>query len=295
MVRARRIGMAVAAMLFVTGTAGATMVSGDPSADAGWAAQGNSLENGVYVKGSANYGFETYSAALTVTAGSNLEISDGSLSWLAGDVVLGVGGVFEPITAGDAGWAGFTGGAVNALLAASTGPKLQAKFGTSAATWSTSGIAPNAGNGNSSSSSGGGRVQVRTSAYFQTGTPNPGQTEPWTWDGNSGQVLVLDKDDHIAWDGASVQPSKKVARMIWVWDAGSGEVASWELLLNVSLLERVAPGDFAGLYPAPGDMAIMTVQDGDNAYTDALVTVVPEPAGMGMLILGGLGVLRRRR
>lgn len=295
MVRARRIGFVAVAVLIVAGSVRGSMVSGDPSADAGWSAQGHALENGVYVKGSANYGFQTYSAALTVTAGSNLEISDGSLSWLAGDTVLGVGGVFESITAGDAGWAGFSGGAINALLAASTGPKLQAKFGTSAATWTTSGVAPGAGDGNSSSSAGGGRVQVRTSAYFRTGTPDPGQTEPWTLDGNSGQVLVLDKDSHIAWDGASVQPSKKVARMIWVWDAGSGEVASWELLLNVSLLERVAPGDFAGLFPAPGDMAIMTVQDGDNAYTDALVTVVPEPAGIGMLILGGLSVLRRRR
>ncbi|MCC7147047.1 MAG: PEP-CTERM sorting domain-containing protein [Phycisphaeraceae bacterium] len=290
-----RILVVAAVLLTVTGFAKAAMVSGDPAGDAGWTLVGHALTDGIYVKGSANYGFNAYSAALNVSAGSNLEISDGALSWLAGDVVLGVGGVFESITAAEAGWAGFSGGAVNGLLSAATGPKLQVKFGTSAATWTTSTLAPGAGDGNSSSSAGGGRVQVRTSAYFQTGTPNPGQTEPWTWDGNSGQVLVLDKDSHIAWDGASVQPAKQVARMIWVWDEDLEQVASWELLLNVSLLERVAPGDFTGLYPAVGDMAIMTVQDGDNAYTDALVVVVPEPGTLGMLVLGGLVGLRRRR
>jgi hypothetical protein len=143
-------------------------------------------------------------------------------------------------------------------------------------------------------------VQVRTSGYFQAGTPNPGQTEPWTWDGNSGQVLVLDKADHIAWDGDAAL-DKRVARMIWNWDSGQQQVTSWELLLNVSLLDRVAPGSFLGLLPAIGDPVIMTVQNGDNAYTNALVTIapVPEPAslvmaGVGLLAVGGY-CLRRRQ
>lgn len=281
-------------------------ITGDPTTDAGWTLFGNSLEDGVYVNGSANYAFDAYGAGFTVEAGSDVEISDGTYSWLAGDTVVAVGGHFRSITAAEAGWPAFTGTAVNSLLPTASpyaGPKLQVKFGTSGATWYTSTTAPGSGSGNASSSNGGGRVQVRTSGYFQTGTPNPGQTEPWTWDGNSGQLLVLDKADHIEWDGDPAL-DKRVARMIWDWDGTANQVSTWELLLNVSLLDRVAPVSFSGLLPDVGDMAIMTVQDGDNAYTNALVTTVaqtvPEPAScvlgiMGVVALGGLVAARRRK
>lgn len=218
---------------------------------------------------------------------------------MAGDTVVAVGGHFRSITDGEAGWS-ITGTAINSLLPTTspyTGPKLQAKFGTSAATWVASTTAPDGGNGNSSSSNGGGRVQVRTSGYFQTGTPTVGQTEPWTWDGNSGQLLVLDKESHIDWDGGDPSVDKRVARMIWNWDETENQVASWELLLNVSLLDRVKPVSFSGLFPAIGDKAILTVQDGDNAFTDAVVTTaaaVPEPASVVLLMCGVLGLLARR-
>ena len=263
--------------LFIISTAGAAhaaIISGDPASDPGWSLAGHSLQSGIYVDGSVNYGFDAYTAAFTVQPGSDLEIADAmdpSLSWLVGDTVLGVGGHFRDITAAEAGWGAISGEGVNARLPDTSGPKLQAKFGTSAATWSPSAIAPAGGNGNGSSSNGGGRVQIRTSGYFQTGAPHPGQTEPWTLDGNSGQLLVLDKDDHIDWAGASAQPSKYTARMAWHWDAGLGHVTGWELLLNVSLLSRQAPGDFTGLIPAVGDAVIMTVQDGDGPYTNAQI------------------------
>lgn len=291
------IAVSVIACLLFAGGVQASTVTGVPSSDAGWTMMGHSMENGVHVKGSANYGYNTYAAGFTVQAGSNLEITDANdsnLDWLAGDTVLGVGGEFASITASEAGWGAFGGIGMNSLLPASSGPNLQAKFGTSDASWFSSTIAPASGDGNSSSSNGGGRVQVRTSGFFQTGTPNPGQTEPWTWDGNSGQLLVLDKDSHIDWDGASSQPSKYTARMIWDWDSNLGQVSSWQLLLNVSLLERNAPGDFTGIYPSIGDPAILTVQDGAGAYTDSLVNVVPEPSTLSLLALTGLFALRRR-
>ena len=270
-------------------------VTGDPSAD-GWISGGHSLENGVYVTGNANYGFDVYSAGFTVQGGSNLEISDGSLSWLSGDTVVGVGGEFQSITAAEAGWGSISGNAVNQLLPTSSpysGPKLQAKFGTANATWFTSTAAPGGGNGNSSSANGGGRVQVRTSGFFQTGTPVVGQDEPWTWDGNSGQLLVLDKPSHIAW---SDPVDKRVARMIWVWDGTLNKVASWELLLNVSLMDRLNPS-FAGLLPDIGDKAVLTVQQGDGAFTDALVDIapIPEPASFGLFVIGGMALAARRR
>lgn len=283
------LGAAVVLGLGITAVQGAD-VSGDPSVDAGWTYYGHSLQQGTYVTGVANFAFDAYGAGFTIAAGSNLEIADGVNSWVAGDTVLGVGGVFRTITNEEAGWT--IGGAQNLYLD-STGPKLQAKFGTSAATWQTSTVAPTSGNGSSSSSAGGGRVQVRTSGFFQTGTPHSGQDEPWTLDGNSGQLLILDKDDHIEWSNTV---DKRVARMIWIYDADQAHVVSWQLLLNVSLLERVAPAEFTGLLPGIGDLAIMTVQSGSGSpYTDALVSVVPEPASLGLLGLGALGLMRRRR
>ena len=135
-------------------------------------------------------------------------------------------------------------------------------------------------------------MQVRTSAYFQTGTPASGQDEPWTWDGNSGQLLVLDKVDHIAW---SSSVDKHVARMIWVWDDDAKQVASWQLLLNTSLMDRLNPS-FGGLLPAIGDQAILTVQQGDGSFTDAMVNIaaVPEPATLGVLGLCAGALLLRR-
>lgn len=278
----------------------ANQITGDPSAD-GWFSGGNALSNGTYVKGNGNYGYETFSVGLIVESGSDLDIADGAFSWLPGDTVLGVGGRFESITPGEAGWAGFTGGAVNALLPAGDNPsalKLQAKFGTNLATWFTSSTAPDAGDGNSSSSSGGGRVQIRTSGFFGATVVTPGQTEPWTWAGNSGQLLVLDKSSHIDWDGVSPQPDKRAARMIWNYDATSGHVSSWELLLNTSLLDRLVPGQ---LLPAIGDQVVLTVQNGSGPFTDALVetALIPEPSAMVLAAFGFVGVAawswRRKR
>jgi len=304
----KSILLATIVVLFLSGVVQAG-VTGDPAAD-GWTLVGNSLEKGVYVTGSGNYGYDAYGAGFAVQAGSNLEISDGSLSWLAGDTVVAVGGVFQTITATEAGWTAFSGGSVNGLLptvSPYSGPKLQAKFGTADASWYTSTAAPGAGNGVSGSDYGGERVQVRTSGYFQTGTPTVGQTEPWTWDLNSGQLLVLDKDTHIVWRQGTtdVNPEKEVARMIWIWDNTAHQVSSWELLLNVSLMDRLYPG-FTGLLPAIGDPAIMTVQNHDSGlYTDALVSTtalaaaapVPEPLTMAtaFFAIGGLGTYIRRR
>jgi hypothetical protein len=269
-----RIAVITAATIFASAWTANASITGNPSAD-GWTSAGNSLENGTYVRGIANYGFDAYGTGFTVQSGSSLDISAGSLSWLAGDTVLGVGGVFHAISAAEAGWGAFTGGGVNALLSNPTGPKLQAKFGTSAATWAASTVAPGAGNGAGSGSLGGGTVQVRTSGY----------NTPTLWATGSGLLQSLADPSHIDWTGHA-RPDAAVARVIWNYDSSTAEVGSWELLLNTSLLDRLYPG---WLLPSIGDMAIATAQNGDNDYTDALVNMsaVPEPTTMiaGALLL----------
>lgn len=270
------------------------IVTGNPASD-GWTSGGNALANGIYARGSANYGFCTYSGAITVQSSSVLAIDDGEYSWLAGDTVLGLGGQFEDITASEAGWSSFTGNAVNVLLSEEYGPKLIGKFGTSAATFSASSTAPSSGNGVGSTSAGGaGTVFVRTSGWFHDYTPLSSQTTDTTWSANSGELMRLDKSTHISREGVSVTPDDRVARVIWYWDPTTENVLSWEILLNVSLLDRTAPADFTGLTPSAGDLAIISVQDRDYDYTDAVVTIVPEPLCLILLSLGGLTVLRRK-
>lgn len=248
-------------------------VTGNPLFD-GWTTYGNSLASGTYVFGSANYSYQTFGMGLLVEAGSNLEISDGLYSWDVGDHILAVGGILQ--APGDLGWA-VTGLSINSRLASVGGPKLQVKFGTSAATWSPSTIAPGSGNGSSGSGASGGRIQISTSGYMSL------TSTPYAWDLNSGQLLVPTAD-HIVWSGGTLD--ERVARMIWNFDHDTGEVGSWELLLNVSLVNELNP-DYQGLLPDFGDFAIMTVQDGDNAYTDALVAImtIPEPTTTQLFVL----------
>lgn len=264
--------------------AATVQVTGNPVAD-GFTYIGHSLQNGVYVRGEANYGFECYSAGLTIDSGSNLVISDGDYSWNVGDTVLAVGGRFSDITADAAGWAAFSGDAVNSLLSPDErqkGPKLQAKFGVKNA-WSASTLAPDTGNGAGSGSLDDHTIQIRTSAYFVA----------VEWADNANQLMYLDKSGHIDWAVSSDNDLYRVTRLIWTYDNATGKPGSWEILLNVSLLGRLYQGV---ALPGIGNEVIMTVQDTDNEYTDALVTItaVPEPATLALLGLGGL-LLRKKR
>lgn len=285
-------------LLFLAFSIASADVSGNPAAD-GWTLGGHALANGVYTSGKANYGFDIFSNVMTISSGSNLHMPDSS--WQMGDTVIGVGGAFAGITADQAGWGGISGNAVNYLLnddITTYGPRLQVKFGTANAAWSYSTAAPSSGNGSDSTGSGGaGALLVRSSSWFHATDPLLSQDTDTTWSGNAGQLMELDKPSHIERvypDGSRPNPDANVARLIWTYNADLGKPASWEILLNVSLLDRLYP-DFGGLTPARGDLAIVTVQDRNGDYTNGMITVVPEPATLSLLSLGALAMLRRRK
>lgn len=303
MKRPRLRGPAILACLTTVLLAGSSSlaVTGNPATD-GWQMSGHSLENGLYAVGNANYGFNMYSKAITIATGSDLAIADGNYSWQEGDTVIGAGGLFSGITASEAGWSAFSGRSVNSLLTPpgtdpEYGPKLQVKLGTANATWSTSTVAPGSGNGSTGTGDGGdGTVHFRTSGWFHAYTPLSSQETDTTWSGNSGELMLLDKDDHIRrrYAGSYVYPDKRVARVIWEWNPSTELVVGWELLLNVSLLDRLDTSGNNWLTPGVGDPAIFSVQDRDSDYTDALTYTAPEPATIGILLVG-LAMLRRRR
>jgi hypothetical protein len=276
-------------------------VSGNPVAD-GWTSHGNSLENGVYTRGNGNYGFETYSATLTVDAAMAAATSN---AWSAGDTVIGVGGVFASITPGAAGWDAFTGSAVNSLLSVTTGPRIQAKFGTFGpldntftpnGSWGVSSVAPGGGNAIGGLAGGhNGAIQVRGPGYITYSSLNAGQLKPLDGIGGSGSIS--------RWTGSTTATLSDIssARLIYTLD-GSGELASWQILLNVTRLSAVSP--FAYI-PEPGVPALMTVQNNDSGYTDSLLFIssqaaaVPEPTSLSAwavlaLALGGASWRRRK-
>lgn len=289
-----------AVVLMASGMASAVSLTGEAGAD-GWSYAGNSLSNGTYVRGSENIGFDVYTTYFTVTDSSVFDLSghdDASYlsyyetthwtkanarTWEVGQTVLGIGGTFSDITAAEAGWDAFSGKAVNSTIDNEYRLRLQAKIGSSAATWSTSTVAPGLGTGSGSTGSGGaGAFLVRTSGWHSLAA----------WENFAGTMLGLQKTSHI--DGYG---QVDVARVIWTWDEIANRPASWELLLNISLLEQdYAAAGFTGALPGLlGDSVIASVQIASAGYTDALATVVPEPTMMTLLGLGSVVALLRRR
>jgi hypothetical protein len=290
---ARRVcaiaALAVAAIVWSAGHAHAVMITGNPSTDSGWAAGGNSLDSGTYIRLAGNFSFDTYYTNFVLEAGSPL-LGGG---WSIGDSIIAMGGKIVPNSglAVDTGWAtdGFTGDAVNSNLTSSV--RIVSKFGTSPTSWSASTAKPNAGNGAGSTSGGAGgdgAVLIGTSV---------------------GDITLANADAILS---ASVQErypaptftgSAIVGMGKYIYNVdGSNLLSSWETFLNVSKLAASLPGGTE--VPQAGDRYNQALQRSTNTslITDALIAsqVVPEPstwllAGLGAGLLGALKLRRKAR
>jgi len=303
----------LAVLFFANGSHGATL-SGDPSLDEGWVFHGNSLENGYYVRGAGNYAFDGYTTRFTVTDSSLFNLSGqddpaflpyyettawikaDAREWAAGDVVIGIGGVFQKVTAEEAGWDALSGTGANQAINGEYRFKLQAKIGAADSTWSISTIAPGAGNGSGSTASGGSAAfLVRTGGWYPLSV----------WENFEQTLLGVQQKSHLDHPDIGLD----AARIIWTWDAENHRVGSWELLLNVSLIEAdLRAAGFTGAIPGQlGDDVISSVQIASGAYTDALFFVaapppivdpvepIPEPSILALALLAGTGLVIWRR
>lgn len=281
--------------LFALPTQAATL-TGNPETD-GWTFQGNNLDNGVYVRGQGTFSYDIYTTGFTLDASYHTDLVD-SL-WQDGDEIIGMGGVFVDYTAAEANWGAFTtapynagdGVAVNDDI--STSARFISKFGTSTSSFSTSSEAPwgTGGNGEGSLSGGfGGDGSILAS--FQGATL-----------GGAGTVADAGNVERYgAGGGVGVNlTAGRYARYSYTWSNQytTGHVGTWEMMLNLSLLER---GTSYGLYPELGDDAVQTVQRGTNRFSDGLVTTgnsavvpIPEPATLSLLGFALIAAVRKAR
>lgn len=303
----RRMIALLTAMLLVLGMTVVTalaaqpeQLTGDPEPD-GWVFGGNSMEDGIYVRGNLNASYDIYTTTFEVDDPDAFDISDHTVDaesdyynyyagvpssnlwdpsevareWAAGHTVVAVGGKFVDITAEEAGWDEFTGSEVNSTLEANQ--RYQAKFGTELATWSASTIAPDLGDGSGSTSDGGNATfLVRTTSFPGLS----GDEEQPIGAKHSGEIMGLQQTNHISsWDG--VRPGADVARLIWNWNDELGYIDSWQILLNTTLIdEDLADATVTGYnLTGEGNPIVTTVQRGNGPFTDGLVLVVaPEVA-----------------
>ena len=286
------IALAMSAMASAVAASGDAL-TGDPEAD-GWTVGGNSMESGIYVRGDLNASYDIYTTTFEVDDPDAFDVSDHEVDedsfyynyyagvpssnlwdpsqdardWEAGHTVVAVGGKFTDITAEDAGWDGFTGNDVNAALGGNQ--RYQAKFGTAEATWEPSTVAPDEGDGSGSTGDGGAATfLVRT-----TGSPNlTGDEDEPIGAKHSGEIMGLQQTNHII---GTVEPAgADVARLIWNWNDDEGYIDSWQILLNMDLVEHDLDEAGAEDYEltGSGDPIVTTVQRGGAGFTDGLVEV----------------------
>lgn len=274
---------AFAAMVGGVG-AGVAMASptGDPAAD-GWISGGNALANGSYIRGAGLWSYDMYASNLTLSSGSALLNTVGGSTWSVGDQVIGLGGVFVAApSAPGSGWGPFSSytGATNTNTTASL--RMLGKFGSDPSAWSASTFVPGNGNGNGSHSGGFGGLG---SVLLANTAADVGSVTSGT--------LRLPSISQIYTGSSAINIDPSVGRMMYIYDS-STLVTSWQLFLNVSLLDSLYGGTYADL-PAWGDRHSISLQRGTNATLLQDSMMVPAPGAAVMLGVFGLAAARRRR
>lgn len=267
----RALGFTASLTLVVTLQASAITFTGNPATD-GWTFHGNSLSLGTYIRGAGDYGFDTYSTGFTLSAGDPLY---NGTSWLAGDQILALGGVMNPVE----------------FVVART----VAKFGASTAIFSPSTLPSPLGNGNGSFSGGdGGLGSVQVDYLYQFSIVG-GFSK---LDAGQDQA-ILTPDTVRYYNGASVNINSDYGRVLSDFQitAGSDFLLSFEAFLNLTALSDPSRGNL-GVVPAINGKADMALQNelDVNIWTDAYVSqIVPEPSTAGLVTLAGLGLLAARK
>lgn len=262
-------------------------LTGDPSTADGWTRSGNSLSNGIYAGGSANFSFDVYRGSQTFQSSSGL---GGTVpGWMTGDLIVGMGGVI--VNTPPMGWSGpTTGPAPNANLGDNV--RIVSKFGSPSASFSASTTPPIPGNGNRSFSGGFGGVggvllTTNANTLAAANAANAGQLQTpdsgFVWDGvvNTNGVTLT---------SSQVQD---ISRYIYTVDGTNQYLSTWQLALNVTALQRLNLGYAT---PDAGTIYDQALQVGGGSSTDALVLTTPLPPTL-LLAVGAfaIGIITRRR
>jgi hypothetical protein len=251
--------------LFLTFGTGAfaQIITGNPTADAGWNFSYLSTDTGHFMlnaNNAATFQANIYTTAFTLAAGSSLLGPLGvSSGWNAGDTIIGVGGVFTPLNNSSLTYGG--GGNVNLHLVI--------KYGSPTATWNAPGVG--FASGTAGSLNGGGAGAFLLGSTQNTIGPTTGITTP-----NDAPTL-FNGSGQVGLAGAGVQ-----GQVLTFWTGSA--MTSFETFLDLNVVQSVSPTANVAL----GDDFVVDFQNGSGNFQDSLgvlPTSVPEPT---VLVTGAL-------